>query len=76
MVSETKNQNTDSYLLELHALDLTTGAEKFHGGFDSATVAGKLGNDGMAMCRWCKLALQRPALLLENGILYSAFGSN
>lgn len=79
VVSETKNQNTDSYLLELHALDLTTGAEKFHGPVSiSATVAGTgLGNDGHGhVSLVAKLALQRPALLLVNGILYIAFGSN
>jgi len=31
VVSEVKNQNTGRYIIELHALDLATGTEKFGG---------------------------------------------
>ena len=78
VVSETKNQNTDTFTLELHALDLATGAEKFGGPVPiSATVAGiGAGNDNGHVSFVAKLALQRPALLFLNGMVYIAFGSN
>ncbi|MGA8058559.1 MAG: hypothetical protein WB999_09965, partial [Candidatus Binataceae bacterium] len=79
VVSETKNQNNDTFALELHALDLATGAEKPGSPVPiSATVAGTgLGNDGHGHVSFVPaLALQRPALLLSNGMLYIAFGSN
>src|SRR5229473_1614855 len=73
VVSETKNQNNDTFTLELHALDLTTGAEKFGGPVPiSATVAGNgNGNDGHGNVSFVPmLALQRPALLFLNGMVY------
>jgi hypothetical protein len=79
VVSETKNQNNDTFALELHALDLATGAEKFGGPVPiSATVAGLgNGNDGHGNVSFVPmLALQRPALLFLNGVVYIAFGSN
>ena len=66
VVSEIKDQNTGSYIIELHALELATGAEKFGGPVSiSATVAGTGdGNDGHGHVSFvAKLALQRPALL-------------
>jgi hypothetical protein len=79
VVSEVKNQNTGTYTQELHALDLTSGAEKFGGPVPmSATVAGTgSGNDGNGHVSFIpKFALQRPALLFQNGIVYIAFGSD
>ena len=79
VVSEIKNQNTDTYVMELHALDLATGAEKFGGPVPiSATVAGNgVGNDGNGHVSFVpKLANQRSALLLANGRVYIAFASN
>jgi len=79
VVSETKNQNNGTFALELHALDLATGAEKFGGPVPiSATVAGiGNGNDGHGNVSFVPmLALQRPALLFLNGMVYIAFGSN
>ena len=61
----------------LHALDVTTGAEKFGGpvviqpsvaGRGAAHVKGTVSFDAYH-------ELQRPALLLENGVVYVAFGS-
>jgi hypothetical protein len=79
VVSEVKNQNTDTFLMELHALELATGAEKFGGPVQiSATIAGHgAGNDGHGHVSFVtKLANQRPALLLANGKIYIAFASN
>jgi len=79
VVSETKNQNNDNFALQLHALDLATGAEKFGGPVPiSATVPGTgTGNDGNGHVSFVPmLALQRPALLFLNGVVYIAFGSN
>ena len=79
VVSEAKDQNTGTYLMELHALDLTTGAEKFGGPVPiSAMVNGEgVGNDGKGHVSFVpKLALQRAALLLANGMVYIAFASN
>ena len=79
VVSEVKNQNTDTYVMELHALDLATGAEKFGGPVPiSAIVAGNgVGNDGNGHVSFVpKLANQRSALLLANGKVYIAFASN
>jgi hypothetical protein len=61
----------------LHALDVATGAEKFGGpvviqpsvpGRGEASVRGTLTFDAYH-------ELQRPALLLDNGVVYVAFGS-
>jgi hypothetical protein len=79
VVSEVKDQNTDTYLMELHALDLATGAEKFGGPVPiGATVDGTgAGNDGNGHVSFVpQLALQRSALLLANGMVYIAFASN
>jgi hypothetical protein len=79
VVSEAKNQNTGTFFLELHALDLATGNEKFNGPIAiTATVAGTgVGNDGNGHVAFVpKLANQRPALLLANGMVYIAFASN
>jgi hypothetical protein len=79
VVSEAKDQNTDTYLMELHALDLATGAEKFGGPVPiSATVSGNgAGNDGNGHVSFVPmLANQRPALLLANGMVYIGFASN
>jgi hypothetical protein len=65
------------YDLTLHALDVTTGAEKFGGPVVvNATVVGH--GAGQARGRVSFLAqweIERPALLLENGVVYAGFGS-
>lgn len=79
VVSEVKDQNTDTFIIQLHALDLATGTEKFGGPVTiAATVDGTgLGNDGNGHVSFvAKLANQRPALLLANGMVYVAFASN
>ena len=65
----------DAYTL--HALDVSTGAEKFGGPvLVHPTVAGRgLGSVKGKVSFQAEFQLQRPALLLENGVVYLAFGS-
>src|SRR5262249_24676332 len=65
------------YLHRLHALDLLTGAEKFGG---PVIVAGSVPGAGAASVGGVTTfdphqQMQRPALLLSNGLLYLAYGS-
>lgn len=72
----------NNYAYYLHALDLTTGAEKFQGPVKiQATVTGA-GWGGLDPVTNFQLVfdagqhLQRPGLLLLNGVVYVAFGSH
>jgi hypothetical protein len=56
---------TAGYFHRLHALDITTGAEKFGG---PITISGPAWDASQH--------LQRPGLMLANGNVYIAFGSN
>ncbi len=74
--------SSKQYFYYLHALDLATGAEKFNGPvLIQATVPGS-GWGGLDMVVNNQLPfaakdhLQRPGLLLLNGIVYMAFGSH
>jgi len=60
---------TNNYYFRLHALDVTTGAEKLGG---PVVISGSSG----ALNLNSKPEMQRPALLLSNGTIYIAFGSN
>ena len=61
------------YFFNLHALDITSGAEKFGGPMAiSATVQTNAGPIVFTPA----IQLQRPALLLLNGAVYIGFGSN
>ena len=75
--TETSTRSGTTYAYTLHALDVSTGAEKFGGpvvvqptvhGRGAGSVRGKVTFQA-------KYQLQRPALLLENGVVYVAFGS-
>ncbi len=62
---------------KLHALDITTGAEKFGG---PVTVQGSVpgtgqGTDGTSVAFQTLYELQRPGLLLANGNVYVGFAS-
>jgi hypothetical protein len=66
-----------SYVTRLHALDVTTGAEKFGGPF---TIQGSVPGTGSAssggvLAFNSDYEAQRPALLFLNGVLYIGFGS-
>jgi hypothetical protein len=65
-------------LFRLHALDITTGAEKFGGPtLIQASVPGTgSGSVGGSLTFNASMQRQRPGLLLLNGIVYLGFGSN
>ncbi len=74
-----KTKESGNYVQRLHALDIATGAEKFGGPVViQASVPGTgVGNDGNGHVVFDPLRhLQRPGLLLLNGVVYIAFGSN
>lgn len=67
-----------NWVHRLHALDLGTGAEKFGGPVVISPVSSGVGdgNDGQGHVPFNGLRqLNRPALLLQNGVVYLAFGS-
>jgi hypothetical protein len=65
-----------TYVHRLHALDITTGAEKFGGpAVIQASAPGKgLGNVGGVITFPPQHELNRPGLLLMNGVVYIALG--
>jgi len=71
-----KTKESSSYVQRLHALDITTGAEKFGGPvIIQASVPGI--GDGTTTVNFNALREnQRPGLLLSNGIVYLGFGSH
>jgi hypothetical protein len=73
--SETQNSVP---INRLHALDITTGAEKFGGPVEiQASIAGTgVGSQGGILTFTGNYQIQRPALLLVNGVVYVSFGSN
>ncbi len=68
-----KTLENGTYVHRLHALDITTGAEKYGGPVQITgsvtTLKGVLNFDSLSQ-------VQRPGLLLVNGVVYIAFGSN
>jgi hypothetical protein len=66
-----------AYVMRLHALDITTGAEKFNGPTTiQASVAGTgNGSVGGVLSFDPTYEYQRPGLLLQNGKVYVAIGS-
>jgi uncharacterized protein (TIGR03437 family) len=67
-----------AYIYRLHALDTTSGAEKFGAPTTIAAQVTGLGDNSMngSVAFDASQHLQRPALLLANGIVYVAFGSH
>jgi fibronectin type 3 domain-containing protein len=67
-----------NFVQRLHALDITTGDEKFGGPVViRATVPGNgVGSSGGQLTFLPLRHNQRPALLLEGGVVYIAFGSH
>ena len=71
MVASTKevSGSTTSYVYRLHALSVTTGQEKFGGPMVIQATSG-------SATLVPKQQLQRPGLLLVNGVVYIGFGSH
>ena len=80
VVAKTKEgtSSNPSYFHRLHALDITTGAEKFGGPVDiTATVSGTgAGGDGTSITFDPLTQLNRFGLALANGVVYVGFGSH
>ncbi len=57
----------------LHALDITTGEEKYGG---PVQIVAQSVYNGNTTNFWSLHQLQRPGLLLLNGVIYAGFGSN
>jgi hypothetical protein len=70
--------NSSTFYQRLHALDITSGKEKFGGPMPiSASVPGNgNGSMGGTLLFDPKWENQRAGLLLQNGVLYVAFGSH
>ena len=79
VVAKTKVTNNTTYVQRLHALDITTGAEKFGGpvAIQPSVPGIGDGNDGKGNVPFNALREnQRPALLLSNGVVYIGFASH
>ena len=73
-----KSAENNSYVQRLHAIDISTGAEKPQG---SVVIAGSVpgtgdGNSNATLSFDPKMHLNRPGLLLLNGVVYVGFASN
>jgi len=70
-----KTVENGTYHFRLHALDVTSGMEKLGGPIDmNATITGKAGS--LMLTTAGLNMMNRPGLLLSQGIVYAAFGSN
>jgi hypothetical protein len=73
-----KSKDDVAYHQRLHALDIATGMEKFNGPSEIAASFEGTGDDNVngLMTFNPLLQLNRPGLLLMNGVIYIAFGSH
>ena len=69
-----KTNENGTVFHRLHALDVTTGQEKFNS--PAAITASVTANNGKLSTFHSLHQMNRPALLLINGTVYAAFGSN
>jgi IPT/TIG domain len=77
VVARTKNLSNNTYHFFLHALDLISGTEQLAGPVEiTGQVSGSgTGAQGGIVAFDATYHLQRPSLLLQNGVIYIAFGS-
>src|SRR5271166_4209426 len=77
VVAYTQDSSNGPYHYKLHALDCTTGAEKFGGPVEiQAKVSGAGDGSVNGIITFDpKMHMQRPSLLLANGNVYLGFGS-
>jgi Bacterial Ig-like domain (group 2) len=73
-----KSAENNQYVYRLHAIDITTGAEKSQG---SVAIAGSVSGTGDGSSNGViafnpAMHLNRPGLLLLNGVVYVGFASN
>lgn len=73
-----KSAENKGYVQRLHAIDITTGAEKSQG---AAVIAGSVSGTGDGSSNGTlafnpQMHLNRPGLLLLNGVVYVGFASN
>jgi len=78
LVAKTKNTSNSTYHQNLHALDITSGAERPGSPVEiTASVSGSgSGSSGGTIAFQPLYQLNRPGLLLLNGVVYIAFGSH
>jgi hypothetical protein len=67
-----KTLESGKYVHRLHALDITTGREKLGG---PVVIKGSYDSDGNKVTFQDRHRMQRPALLLSEGMIYIAFGT-
>ncbi len=72
VVGKTVLPSTGVQAFYLHALDVTTGEEKFGG---PAEITGSVAGAAGTITFTPRYQMQRPGLLLSNGTIYIAFGS-
>lgn len=78
LVAKTKDTSTNTYHQTLHALDITSGAERPGSPVEvTASVPGSGAGSSAGTITFQPLyQLNRPGLLLLNGVVYIAFGSH
>jgi hypothetical protein len=73
---ESKTKENGTYVHRIHALDVTTGVEKLSSVIQGGVPGTGDGNVSGIVSFNPHTQLQRPALLLSNGLLYVAFASH
>jgi hypothetical protein len=73
VVAKTRNLADSTYHQKLHALDISTGAEKDGGPVEIVASIAATGGGSVTFDPY--LQLNRPGLLFLNGVVYMAFGS-